>query len=241
MCGRSSLTKTEKELEARFNATFYSDELVQYNPLPNFNIAPSHMHPVITNVADGHFRYMRWGLIPFWAKDIKIGYKMINARVESLQEKNTFKKALVERRCIVPFDGFYEWRKNEDGTKTPFRIQVTDQEIFSVAGLWEKWHSPEDEEIFSFTLITQAPNKFMAKIHNRMPAILSQEEERLWLEDGVSTQELLKLISPLADNRMKAYEVSARVGNVRNNDADLLLPVIPDAPGKGSKQQTLFD
>jgi len=91
MCGRSSLTKTEKELEARFNATFYSDDLVQYNPLPSFNVAPSHMHPVITNVDEGHFRYMRWGLIPFWAKDVKIGYKMINARAETLKEiKNYF-------------------------------------------------------------------------------------------------------------------------------------------------------
>ena len=245
MCGRSSLNKTEKELEARFNASFYSDELVQYNPLPNFNIAPSHMHPVITNVDQGHFRYMRWGLIPFWAKDVKIGYKMINARAETLKEKATFKNALVKRRCIVPFDGFYEWRKNADGTKTPFRIQVLDQEMFSVAGLWEKWKSPDGEEIFSFTLITQSPNKFMSKIHDRMPAILSQEEERLWLEDGVSTDELLKLVKPLADNRMKAYEVSSRVGNVRNNDADLLLPAIPDAPKQNPKgdqnRHTLFD
>jgi len=245
MCGRSSLTKTEKELEARFNATFYSDDLVQYNPLPSFNVAPSHMHPVITNVDEGHFRYMRWGLIPFWAKDVKIGYKMINARAETLKEKRTFKNALVKRRCIVPFDGFYEWRKNEDGSKTPFRIQVADQELFSVAGLWEKWKSPDGAEIFSFTLITQSPNKFMAKIHDRMPAILSKEEERFWLEDGVSTDELLKLIKPLADNRIKAYEVSSRVGNVRNNDEDLILPVIPEAPTakpKGDENRhTLFD
>ena len=189
---------------------------------------------------------MRWGLIPFWAKDEKIGYKMINARLETLSEKTTFKKALVKRRCIVPFDGFYEWRKNKDGSKTPFRIQTVAQEIFSIAGLWEKWHSPAGEDIFSFTLITMAPNKFMAKIHDRMPAILDQESEKLWLEDGVSTEELLKIIQPLAENSLKADVVSSRVGNVRNNDADLIIPVKhqalkPDKPKGDPNRHTLFD
>ena len=246
MCGRSSLTKTEKELEERFNASFYSDELIRYNPLPNYNVAPSHMHPVITNHDADHFKFMRWGLIPFWAKDEKIGYKMINARVETVDQKPSFKHALIKRRCIVPFDGFYEWKKNEDGTKQPYRIQVADQEIFSVAGLWEKWTSPKGDDVFSFTLITQAANNFMKKIHDRMPAILSQEEERLWLEEGISTTELLKVIKPFADQRMNAYEVDPRVGNVRNNDADLIKPFKAKQPAKpksskNDNRHNLFD
>lgn len=134
MCGRSSLTKTEKELEERFNATFYSDTLVQYNPLPNYNVAPSHYLPVITNQDTSHFQALRWGLIPSWAKDKKIGYKMINARIETLFEKSTFKQAVSKRRCLVPADGFYEWQKitNQKGKieKQPYHIKTTDQEVF---------------------------------------------------------------------------------------------------------------
>lgn len=224
MCGRSSLTKTEKELEARFNASFYSDNLVQYNPLPNYNVAPSHYHPVLTNDSPDTFKCFRWGLIPFWAKDEKIGYKMINARVETLAQKPAFKNALIKRRCIIPFDGFYEWKKEKDGSKTPYRIVLKQTEIFSLAGLWERWQSKEGKEIYSFTVITQAPNKLMADIHDRMPAILNPDEERLWLEDGVPVEDLLKLIKPYPDALMDAYKVSPRVGNVRNNDADLILP-----------------
>ena len=107
MCGRSSLTKTEKEIEARFNATFYSDELERYNPLPNFNVAPTQRMPVITSDDAKHIRIFKWGLIPSWAKDKNIGSKLINARVETLQEKTMFKSLLQSKRCIIPLDGFY--------------------------------------------------------------------------------------------------------------------------------------
>src|SRR5690606_13595754 len=105
MCGRSSLTKSEKELEARFKATFYSEDLEKYNPLPNYNVAPTQIMPVITNKDPQHFLPLRWGLIPFWAKDIRIGSQMINARIESVLEKSAFKYAMEKRRCLVPMDG----------------------------------------------------------------------------------------------------------------------------------------
>jgi len=221
MCGRSSLTKTEKEIEARFNATFYSDELKRYNPLPNFNVAPTQMHPVITNEDQNHLHLFKWGLIPFWAKDHKMGYKMINARAETLMEKTTFKKAMQTRRCIVPFDGFYEWKKTSEG-KQPYRIICTNTEIFSIAGLWAKWKSPEGVTVYSFTLITQEPNALMAKIHNRMPAILLPEQEEVWLDNSLAPEEVLKLIEPYPEEYMKAYPVSKRVGNVRENDKALI-------------------
>jgi putative SOS response-associated peptidase YedK len=221
MCGRSSLNKTEKDLEERFNASFYSDELERYNPLPNYNVAPSHIHPIISNVDPQHFRPFKWGLIPFWAKDTKIGYKMINARIETLLEKNTFKKAMENRRCIVPFDGFYEWKKTDKG-KEAYRIITTDQEIFTIAGLWDKWTSPEGETIHSFTLITQEPNKTVAKIHDRMPAILNKELEEMWLAEDLNPRELISMIHPYPDAHMKAYKVSSRVNNARNNDPSLI-------------------
>jgi len=221
MCGRSTLTKTEKEIEARFNASFYSDELERYNPLPNYNVAPTHYHPILTNQDLGYINLFKWGLIPSWAKDHKLGYKMINARIETLMEKSSFKKALEKRRCLVPMDGFYEWKKNGK-EKQPYRIQTTDQEIFCCAGLWEKWISPSKEVWHTFTVITQGPNELMKNIHDRMPAILQKEQELLWLSDELSPKDLLELINPYPSEHMRAYPVSKKVGKVSENYPSLI-------------------
>ena len=221
MCGRSSLTKTQKQLEDRFQATFYSDELVRYNPLPNFNVAPSHIMPVITGLDSAHFTAMRWGLIPSWAKDIKIGYKMINARKETLHEKNAFKSGLKNRRCLIPADGFYEWKKSTKG-KEAYHISLVGQKLFAMAGIWDKWISPTGEELFSYTIITQKPNTIMKDIHDRMPAILTPEQEKDWLSDDISAQQLINEISPYLDEEMIVRKVSDKVNNVKNNDSSLL-------------------
>ncbi len=225
MCGRSSLTKTEKEIEERFNATFYSDELERYNPLPNYNVAPTHMHPVVTEDDPNHLHFFRWGLIPFWAKDKSIGSKMINARSETLLEKPAFRNLLKSHRCLVPLDGFYEWKK-KDKTKIPYRIVTTDQDIFTVAGLWDTWHDPDNGEVIhSFTVITIPPNNLMESIHDRMPAILTRQNEKYWIDTDIKPEEAVQLLLPYPDDDMKAYEVSTRVNNVRQNDASLLEPV----------------
>ncbi|MBK9736075.1 MAG: SOS response-associated peptidase [Saprospiraceae bacterium] len=225
MCGRSSLTKVEKEIEQRFNATFYSEELERYNPLPNYNVAPTHMHPVITSQDQQHIHLFRWGLIPFWAKDKNIGSKMINARMETLMEKPAFKGGLKSKRCIVPFDGFYEW-KRIGKFKVPFRIVTTDQDIFTVAGIWDSWKDPFDgEHLYSFTLITMEPNKLMETIHDRMPAILLKENEKLWLDETLSPKESLQLLIPYPSEYMEAYQVSTMVNNVKENNPSLILPV----------------
>ncbi len=221
MCGRSSLSKTEKELEERFGSTFYSDELERYNPLPNFNVAPTHYMPVITSADREHINIYRWGLLPFWAKEKKMAYKMINARIETILEKNAFKKAVEKRRCIIPMDGFYEW-KREGKNKLPFRIQTTDQDIFSVAGIWEKWRSPEGEEVYTFSVITKKPNAIMEGIHDRMPAILFPEQEKLWLDEELPAKEAIAMIAEYPPENMRAYRVSTRVNNVRENDAELI-------------------
>jgi putative SOS response-associated peptidase YedK len=220
MCGRSSLTKTEKELEARFQATFYSEDLERYNPLPNFNVAPTHMMPVISNQDPAHFRPMKWGLIPFWAKDAKVGYKMINARIETLEDK-TFKSALEKRRCLVPMDGYYEW-KVSGKKKIPYRIVIEHGKLFAAAGLWEKWKSPTGEIIESYTIITQPATEKMAHIHDRMPAILLPEQEKDWLDVALSGKEALQLIIPYPDELIDSYTVSDRVGKVSENDKALI-------------------
>ena len=221
MCGRSSLTKSEKELEERFRATFYSEDLEKYNPLPNYNVAPTHVLPIITNRDRSHFKPLRWGLIPYWAKDIKIGYKMINARIETLTEKAAFKQAAHKRRCLVPMDGFYEWKK--DGKqKIPYRIQVLDQELFCCAGLWESWKSPNGERIQSFTIITQPPSDKIAHIHDRMPAILQRDQEESWLDTEMPVDDALSIIAPYPNDLINAYPVSSRVGKVTENDAGLI-------------------
>ena len=225
MCGRSSLTKVEKELEERFNATFYSEDLERYNPLPNFNVAPTHMHPVQTSKDPEHLQFFRWGLIPFWAKDVKIGYKMINARVETVLEKPSYRNAVKKRRCLVPFDGFYEWKRGPKGVKLPFRIITTNIEIFTIAGIWESWKSPEGEIIHSFSLITQPANALVEKIHDRMPAILMPEQEALWLDENIAAEEAVKIIEPYPVEFMDAYRVSTKVNNVRENYEELINPV----------------
>jgi len=195
------------------------------------------MMPVIAHMDRDHFLPMRWGLIPFWAKDIKVGYKMINARVETLLEKNAFKSAVSSRRCIVPADGFYEWKKTSRG-KQAYYIKTKDQEIFSMAGLWEKWQSPDGVEIQSFTVITQASNSLMEDIHDRMPAILTNAQEELWLSDDLNPQQLISVIQPYPSELMEAIPVSDKVNNVRNNDHSLIEEVKLD---EESGQMSLFD
>ena len=146
---------------------------------------------------------------------------MINSRVETILEKPSFRNAVHKRRCIVPFDGFYEWKKTPEG-KVPYRIQTTNTEIFSIAGIWEHWKSPEGEIINSFSLITMAANPFMESIHDRMPAILMPDQERLWISEDIPAQEALQVLEPYPSELMSAYEVSTRVNNVRNNDSALI-------------------
>lgn len=236
MCGRSSLTKNEKEIEERFHATFYSEDLERYNPLPNFNVAPSQFHPVITNNNPTKLNLFKWGLIPSWAKDPKMGFKMINARVETLGEKPSFKGALESRRCLVPFDGYYEWKKTSIG-KQPFRIVTKNIDIFTVAGLWEKWTPENGEVIFSFTLITQSASDSIAHIHDRMPAILNPADERIWIESDISSSEALKIIQPYPDHWLHYYPVSTWVNKVSANDPSL----IEEIPPFEQEQLSLFN
>jgi len=163
----------------------------------------------------------RWGLIPMWAKDEKIGYRTINARADTVAEKPSFRDAYKKRRCLVVANGFFEWQK-VGKEKQPYLIRLKGGELFAFAGLWSWWKSPEGEEITSYTIITTEPNELCTKLHNRMPVILAPRDHEQWLDTGADGAALLK---PFAANEMEAFPVSKRVGNVRNNDPELLEPI----------------
>ena len=178
MCGRFTLAIDPETLQSRFIIS--SETFLEH--LPRYNIAPQQLVPVIIQRDGGRTpELMRWGLIPFWAKDASIGNKLINARAETLAEKPSFKRSFKRRRCLIPADGFYEWRKGGGGKKTPVRIMLKSEAPFAFAGLWDAWQPPEGDKISSFTIITTEPNELIKPIHHRMPVILRAEDEDAWL------------------------------------------------------------
>jgi putative SOS response-associated peptidase YedK len=221
MCGRFTLTTDPDRLAEHFS---FRAANVSYSP--RYNIAPS--QSVLTIIDDeGEHRagFLRWGLIPSWAKDASIGNRMINARAETVAEKPSFRRALQKRRCLVLADGFYEWRK-EGRTKTPMFITLKSREPFAFAGLWETWKPPTGDPVHSCTIITTSPNSLMATIHDRMPVILPHTAESLWLDRTVTDpQALLPLLTPYAPELMEAYAVSPLVNSPRNDNAACIEPL----------------
>jgi len=213
MCGRFSLTANEAELNLRFELAGGDAPYV-----PRYNGAPTQMLAVITGENPHKLSYHRWGLIPPWAKDISIGSKMINARAETITDKPSFRTPLFSKRCLVPADGFYEWQ--QDAGKQPYRIYVKDNPIFSMAGLWERWKSPEGSVIESFNIITTEANSFMKPIHNRMPVILKPADEQAWLTSKDST-EILSLLKPYPAEEMDSYAISKLVNSPGNEGPEV--------------------
>lgn len=219
MCGRYTITVTMEELMVRYFAN--DSTIIHY--APKYNAAPMQQIPAVINTGSiNKLGELRWGLVPSWAKDNKIGSKMINARAESLLEKPSFKRLVSSRRCIIPSDGFYEW-KVQGSSKQPMRIVMRDGGIFSMAGLYDIWMDPEGNKLSTCTIITTTPNELMAEIHNRMPVILKPEDETEWLDRGnQDTTSLIKLLKPYDQQLMRAYPVSMAVGNVRNDAKELI-------------------
>ena len=221
MCGRYILTQQLGFLAERFD--FPIGEL-EYRP--NYNVAPSQQVLMVTDDGERKAEHVRWGLIPFWAKDPKIGFKMINARAETVATSGACKHALKRRRCLVLADGFYEWKK-EAGSKTPMRIGLKDWELFGFAGLWESWRDKESgQEVRSCTVITCPPNELIAPIHDRMPVILPERAEAAWLDPAQEdTEALQSLLVPYPSELMTAYAVSPLVNSVKNNAPECIQPV----------------
>jgi len=167
----------------------------------------------------------RRGLVPFWAKDLNVGFANINAKAEGIETRPAFREAFERRRCLVPVDNFYEWQKTATG-KQPYAIALADRGLMALAGLWENWRSPAGEWVRSFAIITTSPNELCAALHNRMPVVLKPEAWPVWLgEEPANTSELKALLAPFPSEELTCWPVSPRVGNVKNNDASLIEPI----------------
>lgn len=221
VCGRYSLFTDYAILMERFNIEETAVGEGEYTP--SYNVAPSQQ--IIAIINDGHknrLGTLRWGLIPPWAKDEKIGYKMINARSETVAEKPSFRNAFKKKRCLVVADSFYEWQR-KDGGKIPMRIKLKTGEPFAFAALWESWKAPDGKTVNTCSILTTEANSLMESIHDRMPVILTKEEEKIWLDPNVDDAETLKsLLKPYKADEMEAYRVSEEVNSPKNNTPELI-------------------
>ena len=220
MCGRYTLIADLRDLAQRF---VFDGSDFSYDP--GYNIAPTESVLTVRNLDGREAAFMRWGLIPFWAKDPKIGARMINARAETVAEKPAFRNALKKRRCLVLADGYYEWQKTPVG-KRPYRIIMKSGEPFAFAGIWETWKDPQGNVVPSCTIITTAANDFLAPIHNRMPVILPRESEELWLDTGLeNAAALAHILVPSPNDALDAYEVSTLVNYASNDSPEVIARV----------------
>ncbi|MBT2647555.1 SOS response-associated peptidase [Bacillus sp. ISL-34] len=219
MCGRFTLFTDIEEIKERFDIQGSFDDEYQFS----YNIAPSQsVLSVINDGARNRLGYLRWGLIPFWAKDEKVGYKMINARAETIGEKASFKNAYKKKRCLIIADSFYEWKKTPE-RKIPMRIKLKNHAPFGMAGLWESWKSPEGISIYSCSVITTVPNELMTSIHDRMPVILKPEDEKDWLNPSINDSAYLQqYLKSFDSEQMEAFEVSTDVNSTKNNSPNLI-------------------
>jgi putative SOS response-associated peptidase YedK len=220
MCGRFTLHHSVDELAKRFGV-----ELVQTDVTPSYNVAPTQRVAVVTGDRERSLQSFVWGLVPFWAKDPSIGNRMINARAETVAEKPAYKHAFQRRRCLIPADGFFEWKK--DGkVKTPMYIRFPDSRLFAFAGIWERWTPPEGEPVNSCSIITVEPNELMSSIHDRMPAILEPDAEAEWLDaDSSDPVKLQSLLHPYPDGELTASPVSRRVNSPSTNDPSCIASI----------------
>ena len=227
MCGRFARYDDEKDLVERFNFTNPSGILFE----KRFNIAPTQTVPVIVLENDNHvIKLMRWGLVPFWAKDSTIGNRLINARAETISEKASFKTPLKKNRCLVPASGFYEWKKDErTKTKIPIYFRLKNEEPFAFAGIWDDWKKPEGDRLLTFTIITTMSNELMKPIHDRMPVILHRTDESKWLDpELIDLDSLVTLLIPYPSDLMKAYEVSTIVNSPKNDSPQCISQLNPE-------------
>lgn len=220
MCGRFTLTQSPSAIASALDLPDLSTFAPRYNIAPTQPVVVARMAP---NKAEPEMTHLTWGLIPSWAKDAKIGAKLINARAETLSEKPSFRSAFKRRRCLVIADGFYEWQKLTTG-KQPMYLSL-DRQPFSFAGLWEHWQSAEGSEVESCTIITTEANDLMRPIHDRMPVILAPQDYDRWLDPQSGSDRLQSLLRPYPAAEMNAYPVSSQVNNPRNEDAGCIVPM----------------
>ena len=214
MCGRYTLAKTDGLIE-RFQI-----EAEIFDLTPRYNIAPEQLLPVVVRDGRNRLQLMKWGLIPSWSKEPKS--MAINARIEGILTKPSFRRPIRYHRCLIPATGFYEWKKGNTG-KTPYYIRRKDGELFAFAGIYDIWNGTQEHEIKTFAIITTAPDKFLAQVHNRMPVILQPEQETVWLTtEPDKIDSLLQSLRPLPPDQLEMYSVSRNVNWARNDSPELV-------------------
>jgi putative SOS response-associated peptidase YedK len=196
---------------------------------PSYNVAPQTFQPVVRlapETGQRELTVMRWGLIPFWSKDDKAAFNTINAKCETVAKSPAFREAWKHRRCLVPADWFYEWKKLDEKTKQPYAIGMKDAELFAFAGLWDTWKDKASgHELLTYTILTIDPNELLETIHNRMPVIVARKDYQRWMAPAEPSHLPVDLLRPYPAEEMKAWKVSRAVGNVRNNSPGLIAPV----------------
>jgi putative SOS response-associated peptidase YedK len=226
VCGRFALTIFPGGIQDVFDLEVPPPEEAK----PHFNIAPTQPLLVIPNSPPRRVGFCRWGLIPWGAKDLRVGNRMINARAETLTQRSAFREALRGRRCLIPASGFFEW-KTENNVKTPMYIQLASGEPFAFAGLWSTWRSPEGETVPSCTIITCEPNDLVRPVHDRMPVILPRDVWPAWLTPGdVDPAKTLPFLKPFDAEPMKAYAVNRTVNDAANDTPECVAPAGTDTP-----------
>jgi putative SOS response-associated peptidase YedK len=223
MCGRFTLRASPADIAQHFGLDEIPDDLFE----ERFNIAPSQsVATVRLDDAGRHtLRMNKWGLIPAWSKDAKIGFSLTNARAETVAEKPAFRSAFKSKRCLIPADGFYEWRAISAKVKQPYHFARLDGGLLGLAGLWERWTNPESHSVETCTIITTTPNRVTAPVHDRMPVILAPGDYAVWLDARSTADDLLAMLKPYPADEMTAVAVSSYVSNARNQGPQYLLPV----------------
>jgi putative SOS response-associated peptidase YedK len=220
VCGRFTSSQRQEAIGERFEVA------VPESYQERYNLAPQQRALIVREREDAREAVMaKWGLMPHWAKDSKIAFKMINARTETLTEKPAYRGLLSRHRCLIPADGFYEWTIGNDGKKHPIHFHLPGRELFAFAGLWTSRTEEETGELLeSCTIITTQPNELVAPVHDRMPVILSAEREAAWLDPSISKEHALSLLESYPADLMLALPASVRTNSIRNDDPGLLLP-----------------
>lgn len=216
MCGRFSLSMPLEDVRERFEVEIPGD---LYEP--RYNAAPGQNILVIPEESPNKADFYRWGLVPGWAKDPKIGNKLINARAETVAEKPAFRSAFKRYRCLVPADGFYEWDK-KSGTRVPYRFTFKDGKIFAFAGIYDHWTDKNGNELKSFSIITTQANRPVSQVHDRMPIILMPDDEYHWLNQDLDLEEAKKILKPYSEMELEMYEISKMVNNPKNDVAEVV-------------------
>ncbi len=221
MCGRFTLTIDPYDLRERLDLGDIPQDMQ-----PRYNISPGELVPVVNDGITRNVHYMSWGLVPHWSKDRTIGYKMINARSETLSEKPAFRASFANKRCLILADGFYEWKKpvRSMNQSIPYYVRLVANQPFAFAGIWDRWKTQEGADFLSCSIITCRANNYLQPIHERMPLILEKSQMELWINHDAPMNELNRLMSPLDDAKLIAYPVSTIVNRPGNNSPDCIVP-----------------